>query len=204
MSMRTVIAVVIVLSVGLLAGLRVHQVFGQNVVHRPTTRPAAASPLDFTVTDIDGKPAKLSDYKGKVVMIVNVASKCGFTPQYNALEALYLKDKGKGLVILGFPADNFNHQEPGTDADIKQFCSSKFNVTFPMMSKVSVKGDDQCPLYRFLTDPQTAGPFAGDIGWNFTKFVVDRQGNLTARFASPTKPTDPKLTAAVDAALAAQ
>jgi glutathione peroxidase len=205
MTLRTLITVAIVLSVTLYAGLQAQRVFGQNVVRPPSTRPAAGSggPLDFKVTDIDGTPADLADYKGRVVLIVNVASKCGFTPQYAALEQLYLADKDKGFVILGFPADNFKNQEPGTDAEIKAFCTGKYNVTFPMMSKVSVKGDDKCPLYRFLTERTTAGPFAGEIGWNFTKFVVDRNGNLTARFASATKPTDPRLTGAIDAALAA-
>ena len=213
MASRTVIAVVVVvvLSVGLLAGVRLQRVFGQVTVRPPSSQPAAvgtaehpAGPLDFDVTDIDGKPVRLADYRGKVVMIVNVASKCGFTPQYAALEQLYLADKDKGLVILGFPANNFGHQEPGTNEQIKTFCSSKYDVTFPMMDKVSVKGDDQCPLYKFLTDPATAGPFAGEIGWNFTKFVVDRSGRVTARFASKVTPADPQLTSAVDAALAMQ
>ena len=205
MRLRTVIAVAVVLSVAVYAGVQAQRVFGQNVVRPPSTKPADGSigPLDFKVTDIDGKPVNLADYKGKVVLIVNVASKCGFTKQYADLERLYVADKDKGLVILGFPADNFKNQEPGTDAEIKAFCTAKYNVTFPMMSKVSVKGDDQCPLYKFLTDPATAGPFAGEIGWNFTKFVVDRNGNLTARFASATRPTSAQVTAAVDAALAA-
>ena len=203
MTYRTLIALAVVLAACLYAGVMAQRVFGQNVVRPPSTRPAATGPLDFKVTDIDGKPADLADYKGKVVLIVNVASKCGFTKQYAALEQLYVKDKDKGFVILGFPADNFKNQEPGTDAEIKAFCTAKFDVTFPMMSKVSVKGPDQCPLYKFLTDPTTAGPFAGEIGWNFTKFVVDRNGNLTARFASATTPTDPRLTGAIDAALAA-
>jgi glutathione peroxidase len=203
MSYRTVLAVLIIAFVGVLAGLRVHQVFAASVVQPPSTTRPSASPLDLTVTDIDGHPTQLAQYKGKVVLIVNVASKCGFTPQYAALEKLYKADKDKGLVILGFPANNFGHQEPGTDADIKAFCSSKYDVTFPMMSKVSVKGDDKCPLYKFLTEPATAGPFAGEIGWNFTKFVVDRNGAVIARFASKTTPTDKELTEAVDAALAA-
>ena len=205
MTSRTVaVAVAAVLIAAAFAGWQARGVFGQSVVHAPSTTRPSASPLDLAVTDIDGKPAKLSDYKGKVVMIVNVASKCGFTPQYKGLEALYLKDKDKGLVILGFPANNFGGQEPGTDEQIKTFCSSKYDVTFPMMSKVSVKGDDKCELYKFLTEPATAGAFAGEIGWNFTKFVVDRNGAVVARFPSNVKPTDPKLTGAVDAALAAK
>ncbi len=211
MTTRTVVSVLVVLTVGIFVGLRVQPAFAgpttpPPVVQPPSATPAAAGqgPLSFKVTDIDGKPVDLADYRGKVVMIVNVASKCGFTPQYAGLEKLYLQNKDKGLVILGFPADNFKNQEPGTDAEIKAFCTGKYNVTFPMMSKVSVKGDDKCPLYKFLTEPTTAGPFAGDIGWNFTKFVVDRNGNLTARFPSVTKPDDAKLTGAINVAIAAK
>src|SRR5205085_4548377 len=123
----------------------------------PATQP---SPLDFTVKDIDGKDVNLSDYKGKVVMMVNVASKCGFTPQYKGLEALYRKYKDQGFVILGFPANDFKSQEPGTNEQIKEFCTSKYDVTFPMMSKISVKGDDQHPLYKQLTEAK------GPVTWN--------------------------------------
>jgi glutathione peroxidase len=164
-----------------------------------TTQPV--SPLDFVVKDIDGHDVNLSDYRGKVVMIVNVASKCGYTPQYDALEKLYLADKDRGLVIIGFPANNFKSQEPGTDEEIKKFCSSKYNVTFPLMSKISVKGDDMAPLYQFLTSADKDGKFGGDIAWNFTKFVVDRNGQVVARFASKVKPTDAELVAAVEQAL---
>jgi glutathione peroxidase len=164
-----------------------------------TTQPSG--PLDFTVKDIDGHDVNLSDYRGKVVMIVNVASKCGFTPQYTALEKLYTDDKDRGLVIIGFPANNFHSQEPGTDQEIKTFCTSKYNVTFPMMSKISVKGDDMAPLYQFLTSPDKDGKFGGSIGWNFTKFIIDRNGQVAARFPSKVKPTDPELVAAVEAAL---
>ena len=137
---------------------------------------------DFTMNSIDGQPVSLESYKGKVVLLVNVASKCGFTPQYAALEAVYEKYKDRGLVIVGIPANNFAQQEPGTNAEIKTFCTRKYNVSFPMMSKVSVKGDDQTPLYKFLTDKVTDPQFAGDIKWNFTKFLFDRNGNPVARF----------------------
>jgi glutathione peroxidase len=206
---KTFIAVVM-LAAFVLAGLKVRNVFAASTVADPSTAPAAgsttqpASPLDFAVKDIDGKDVNLSDYRGKVVMIVNVASKCGFTPQYKGLEALYKKYADQGFVIIGFPANNFGHQEPGTDSDIKTFCSSKYDVTFPMMSKISVKGDDKAPLYKFLTEEPTAGKFKGDIGWNFTKFVVDRNGNVMARFASAVTPEDPKLVGAVEKALAAK
>src|SRR3982750_3845496 len=122
----------------------------------------AKSPLDFTVKNIDGKETDLAQLKGKVVLIVNVASKCGYTPQYKGLESLYEAKKDQGLVIVGFPANNFKGQEPGTNEEIKQFCTSKYNVTFPMMSKISVKGDDKHPLYQMLT--QDSGDFKGDIG----------------------------------------
>ncbi len=183
----------------------------KEVIKEPTDMPAQASadgkpvsPLDFTVKDIDGKDKKLSDYRGKVVMMVNVASLCGFTPQYEALESLHKKYSEQGLVVIGFPANNFGAQEPGSDQEIKQFCSTKYKVTFPMMSKISVKDADKAPLYKFLTEEPAAKEFAGDIGWNFTKFLVDRNGNVIARFASQTRPDDPKVTQEVEKALAAK
>jgi glutathione peroxidase len=175
-----------------------------NVVKGPTSRPAQPSALDFAIKDIDGKEQKLSQYRGKVVMLVNVASKCGFTPQYKALEAVYKKYADQGFVIVGLPANNFGGQEPGTNEEIKQFCTSKFDVTFPMMSKISVLGADKAPLYKFLTEQPTAGDFAGDIGWNFTKFLVDRNGNVIARYASQTKPDDKMVTDEIEKALAAK
>src|SRR6202521_1000212 len=135
---------------------------------------AASSIYEFTLPSIDGKPMPLADFKGKVVLVVNVASRCGFTPQYSALEALYEKYKDQGFVIVGFPANNFGAQEPGTNAEIKTFCSRKYNVTFPLYSKISVKGDDQTPLYEYLTK-QTDPSITGEIKWNFTKFLVVRK-----------------------------
>ncbi|HZL38142.1 MAG TPA: glutathione peroxidase [Tepidisphaeraceae bacterium] len=158
--------------------------------------------MDFKVKDIHGQDADLSQYRGKVVMIVNVASKCGFTPQYKGLEALYKKYADKGFVILGFPANNFGHQEPGSDQQIEKFCTSKYDVTFPMMSKISVLGEDKAPLYQYLTEKKTSGDFAGEIGWNFNKFLVDRNGNVFARFASQTKPQDGIVTQEIEKALA--
>jgi glutathione peroxidase len=181
-----------------------------DVEKDPTAAPAASkdnnpvSPLDFTVKTIDGKDKNLADYKGNVVMIVNVASRCGFTPQYKALEALHEKYGDKGLVIIGFPANDFHKQEPGTDEEIKEFCSSKYNVKFPMMSKISVKGDEKAPLYQFLTSDKTNGDFAGEIGWNFTKFVIDRNGNVIARYSSQTKPDAAKVTDEIEKALVAK
>lgn len=164
--------------------------------------PAGAENLyNFTMKSIDGQPVNLSSYKGKVVLLVNVASKCGFTPQYTELEAVYTKYKDRGLVIVGVPANNFGQQEPGTDAEIKTFCSNKYNVTFPMMHKVSVLGDDKTPLYVYLTGEKSDPKFAGEIKWNFTKFLFDKNGNPIARFESPVKPDAPEVTSAIEAAL---
>ena len=165
----------------------------------PTTQPAA---LNFTMKDIDGKPVDLSQYAGKVLLIVNVASKCGNTPQYAGLEAMYAKYKDKGFVILGFPANNFGAQEPGTDLQIKTFCTGKYDVTFPMFSKVSVRGDDITPLYKYLTSVDTKPAPKGDITWNFEKFLISRDGAIAARFTPKTKPENPEVVAAVEAALA--
>jgi glutathione peroxidase len=150
----------------------------------------------FTLNSIDGKPAPLADYKGKVVLIVNVASRCGYTPQYTGLEALYEKYKGQGFVILGFPANNFGAQEPGTNEEIKTFCSRKYNVSFPMYAKISVKGDDQAPLYKYLTTETPSG-ITGDIKWNFTKFLVDRNGNVVQRFEPAVTPDSQEMTNAI-------
>ena len=156
---------------------------------------------DFTMRSIDGDHVSLKNYQSKVVLLVNVASKCGFTPQYAALESVYEKYKDKGLVIVGIPANNFAQQEPGTDEEIKKFCSNKYNVTFPMMSKVSVLGDDKTPLYVFLTGKESDPQFAGDIKWNFTKFLFDRNGNPVARFEPNVTPDSPQVTAAIESAL---
>jgi glutathione peroxidase len=142
---------------------------------------------DFVMKTIDGKDKSLSDYKGKVLMIVNVASKCGHTPQYKGLEELYEKYKDKGFMILGFPANNFLRQEPGTNEEIKKFCTLNYGVTFDMFSKISVKGDDQHPLYRFLTKDS---PAPGAIKWNFQKYLVDRKGNVVEKIEPGTEPMD--------------
>ena len=163
---------------------------------------ATGSIYDFNLKTIDGQPTTLKAYQGKVVLLVNVASKCGFTPQYAGLEALYEKYKDRGLVIVGVPANNFAQQEPGTNEEIKTFCSRKYNVTFPMMSKVSVLGDDKTPLYTFLTSKDTDPKFGGDIKWNFTKFLFDRKGNPIDRFEPNVTPDSPQVTAAIEAALA--
>jgi len=162
---------------------------------------AGRSIYDFTMKSIDGQQVSLKSYHGKVVLLVNVASKCGFTPQYAGLEAVYEKYKDRGLVIVGVPANNFAQQEPGTNEEIKKFCSNKYNVTFPMMAKVSVLGDDETPLYRFLTDASANPSIGGDIKWNFTKFLFDRNGNPVARFEPAVKPDSPEVTAAIESTL---
>jgi glutathione peroxidase len=174
---------------------------------------------DIPLTTIDGTPTTLDAYKGDVLLIVNVASQCGLTPQYEALERVYEQHRDKGFAVLGFPANNFGAQEPGTDAEIAEFCTTKFSVAFPMFSKISVVGEDQHPLYTALT---TAAPRAEgepdtfrerlrgfgmtpnedpDVLWNFEKFLVDREGNVVTRFAPTVTPDDPLVTSAIEAAL---
>jgi len=162
---------------------------------------AEKSVLDFTLKNIDGKEAKLSDYRGKVLLLVNVASQCGYTPQYEGLQAIYAKYRDQGLVVIGFPANNFGGQEPGTNEEIKQFCTAKYKVSFPMFAKISVKGADIHPLYKFLTSKETNPEFGGDITWNFNKFLVDRSGKVIARFETKEKPEGEKVTQAVENAL---
>ncbi len=164
--------------------------------------PTQNTVFDFTMKNIDGTDVPLSNFKGKVLLIVNVASKCGYTPQYAGLEALYKKYHDRGFEILGFPANNFLSQEPGTDDEIKQFCTTKYDITFPLFSKISVKGNDQHPLYRFLTSEETNPSFSGDIKWNFQKFLVGREGKVTARFDPGVKPLSEEMTTAVEKALA--
>ena len=168
---------------------------------RPDGGPGGRSIYDFTMKDIDGRQVNLSGFRGKVVLVVNVASRCGFTPQYEGLQKLYLKYQGQGFVILGFPANNFGFQEPGTNAEIKTFCSAKYNVTFPIFSKISVKGDDIDPLYKFLTDKGSDPQFGGDIKWNFNKFLIDRNGSVIGRFEPQIKPESDQVVQAIEKAL---
>jgi glutathione peroxidase len=160
--------------------------------------------LDFKVKTIDGQEVALDKYKGDVLLIVNTASKCGYTPQYEGLEAVFEKYKDKGFQVLAFPANEFGKQEPGSDAEIKEFCKSKYDVTFPIFSKIVVKGSGIHPLYQFLTNRQSNGKFGGEIPWNFTKFLVDRQGHVIARFEPKVEPESPEVTKAIETALAAQ
>lgn len=162
----------------------------------------AGSPWAFTVKDIQGNDVDLSKYKGQVAMIVNVASKCGLTPQYEQLNTIYEKYKDQGFVMLGFPANNFMGQEPGTNEQIQEFCKVNYGVTFDMFSKISVKGKDMAPLYQFLTSKEKNGEFGGNISWNFEKFLVGRDGKVIARFNPRTKPNATEVIAAIEKALA--
>jgi glutathione peroxidase len=162
----------------------------------------AESIYDIKLKDIDGKDTTLAAYKGKVLLIVNVASKCGLTPQYKALEALQQKYKAKGFTVLGFPCNQFNGQEPGSNAEIKEFCSSNFGVTFPMFDKLEVNGDNRHPLYVALAGEKS--PFPGNIKWNFNKFLIGKGGKILKRFEPKTTPESPEVTEAIEAALAAK
>ena len=172
----------------------------------PTTRPTQGAPvpavLNFTMKSLDGKDVPLSKYQGKVVLMVNTASKCGYTPQYKGLEALYRKYADKGLVVVGFPSNDFGHQEPGTNDEISTFCSTRYGVTFDLFSKVDVKGADQCDLYKYLTSPDTDPQFPGEVKWNFEKFLIAKDGTIVQRFRSKVTPESEELVKAVEAELA--
>ncbi len=159
--------------------------------------PAAQNIHDFTLNSIEGQPVPLAQYRGQVVLIVNVASRCGFTPQYQGLEALYRTYKSRGLVVLGFPANNFLWQEPGSNEEIKAFCMRQYNVTFPMFAKVSVKGKDKTDLYKYLTNKNSNPGTGGEIVWNFTKFLTDADGKVIARFGPSVSPEAPELVRAI-------
>jgi glutathione peroxidase len=161
-----------------------------------------ASVYDFKVQDIDGKDVNLSKYQGKVLLIVNTASQCGNTPQYEGLEAIYQKYKDRGFEVLAFPANEFGHQEPGTNSEIKAFCTSTYHTSFPLFSKIVVKGNGIHPLYQFLTSKETDPKFGGDVTWNFAKFLVNRKGEVVARFEPGAKPETKQVTGAIESALA--
>jgi glutathione peroxidase len=165
--------------------------------------PVKKSPLDYTVKNIDGKEIALTKYKGNVVLIVNTASRCGYTPQYASLEKLYQKYKDKGLRILAFPSNDFGQQEPGKESEIKEFCTLQYKTTFDLFEKVATKGDSAAPVYKHLTSKETNPKYAGPIEWNFTKFLVGRDGKVSGRFKSGVDPMSPEFTAAVEEALKA-
>jgi len=185
----------VILAAAGIAGLRAN-------AQAAAMKTAAAPVLSFTMPSLAGRKVHLSRYQGKVILMVNTASKCGFTPQYAGLEALYKRFKSKGFVILGFPSNDFGHQEPGTDKQISIFCTSHYGVTFPMFSKVDVKGPHQCALYHYLTGHKTDPRFAGVVKWNFEKFLISRNGKIVARFRSPIKPESAILVHAVETQLA--
>ena len=162
---------------------------------------AAAPALDFTLKSLDGKVVDLSTYKGKVVMIVNVASKCGLTPQYEQLQDLHEKYSGQGLAILGFPCNQFKGQEPGSAQEIRKFCSANYGVEFDMFSKIEVNGDGADDLYKYLKSVSTSPQGSGEISWNFEKFVLDRSGNVVARFQPRTRPDDPAVVSLIESKL---
>ena len=162
---------------------------------------AMAGPLGFTMAGIDGKPVDLSKYRGKVVLLVNVASECGYTPQYKGLQELHEKYGKDGLVVVGVPSNDFGRQEPGTNEEILKFCQSNYKVTFPLLAKVAIKGDGKVPLYQFLTSAETNPKFSGEIGWNFEKFLVGRSGEVVGRFKSGVAPDSEPLTGAIRAEL---
>ena len=171
------------------------------VSHNAQAQQSSPTIYDFTMKTIDGKNKSLADFKGKAVLIVNTASLCGHTPQYRSLETLYKQYKDQGFVVLAFPENNFKNQEPGTDEEIKKFCDLKYHVTFPVFSKISVKGDDIAPLYLYLT---TKLRFNGPITWNFNKFLVNPQGQVVARFDSKIDPLDPQVVAEIRKSLPAK
>ena len=175
--------------------------FMGNIFSQDTVPLPLKTVYGFSVNTIDGENISLDSYKGKVLLIVNVASECGHTPQYTGIEQLYQRYKDKGLVVLGFPSNDFGAQEPGTNADIKTFCSSKFNVTFPLFSKVKVRGEGAIPLYEFLTDIEKNGVNADPVKWNFQKFLIGRDGVVIRSFASTVKPENADLKKEIEAAL---
>jgi len=164
--------------------------------------PVTKTVYDFKMKNIDEKEVSLSEYKGKVLLIVNVASLCGNTPQYKDIEAMYEKYKDKGLVVLGFPANNFMGQEPGSDEKIKEFCTKEYHVTFPMFSKISVKGSDMHPLYKYLTSKEENGVIDAPVKWNFQKFLIGRDGHVITSIGNHTSVTDADVVKSVEAALA--
>ena len=194
MSKIMIVVSALVVGWGLIAGLHTVQADQEGMIMAAKT----TSIYDFTMDDIDGKPVNLSQYRGKVLLVVNTASMCGNTPQYSELETMYETYQEKGFEILAFPANNFGQQEPGTNQEIKNFCFTKYSLTFPLFSKISVKGDDKHPLYHYLTEQS---PFPGEVEWNFQKYLIDRSGNVVARYHHRTKPLSEEIVRGVETAL---
>jgi glutathione peroxidase len=165
---------------------------------------APPAALNFTMNSLDGKPVDLAKYQGNVVLMVNVASQCGYTPQYEGLQELHKRYASRGLRLLGFPSNDFGEQEPGSNSEIADFCKKNFGVEFDMHSKIRVVGNSKAPLYKYLTSAQTNPKFAGEIEWNFEKFLIGRNGQVIARFKSPVEPLSKEMTTAIEAALASK
>jgi glutathione peroxidase len=199
--MRRMIIVFVSVSIPVVALLCAFFLMKNPTGSNAQTKGTMNSIHDITVKDIKGNSFKLDRYKGKVLLIVNVASQCGYTPQYEGLQNVYQKYQSQGLVVLGFPANNFGGQEPGTEEEIMDFCSTNYHVTFPMFSKISATGSDIHPLYKFLTGKETNPQFAGKITWNFNKFLIDKNGKPIARFDSSDKPESGKVTQVIEQAL---
>jgi glutathione peroxidase len=192
---RLIAISIFVMSFGFMPGL----LDARAAEERPLLASKTMSLYDFTMDDIDGKPINLKQYQGKVLLVVNTASLCGNTPQYTDLETLYEQYHEQGFEVLAFPANNFGQQEPGTNAEIKGFCLTKYSVSFPLFSKISVKGSDKHPLYQYLTEQS---PFPGEVEWNFQKYLIDRSGNVVGRFHHRTKPLAPEVVKEVERTLA--
>lgn len=192
---RLIAISIFVMSFGFMPGL----LDARAAEERPLLASKTMSLYDFTMDDIDGKPIDLKQYQGKVLLVVNTASLCGNTPQYTDLETLYEQYHEQGFEVLAFPANNFGQQEPGTNAEIKGFCLTKYSVSFPLFSKISVKGSDKHPLYQYLTEQS---PFPGEVEWNFQKYLIDRSGNVVGRFHHRTKPLAPEVVKEVERTLA--
>jgi glutathione peroxidase len=198
--------VVVVCGLGVVAGCTSGYLFDLPAAQAEEKGPVlmaskTASIYNFTLDDIDGKPVSLDQFRGKVLLVVNTASFCGNTPQYADLQIMYEQYNDKGFEILAFPANNFGQQEPGTNAEIKNFCYTRYSLTFPLFSKISVKGPDKHPLYQYLTEQS---PFPGEVEWNFQKYLVDRSGNVVGRFHHRTKPLAPEVVKEVERVLAAK
>lgn len=166
-----------------------------------TNMPTAKSIYEISALDIDGKDINLGKYKGKVLLFVNTASKCGYTPQYKGLQAIYDKYKERGFVVLGFPSNDFGGQEPGTEKEIKEFCTFRYKVTFPMFAKITIKGGGKHPLYKYLTSKETNPKFSGEVTWNFNKFLVSRKGKIIGRFSSRETPESKEVISSIEKAL---
>ena len=171
---------------------------------KPQESAKVAAPLNFTMNSLDGKPVNLAKFQGNVVLMVNVASACGYTPQYEGLEELHKRYSARGLRLLGFPSNDFGQQEPGTNAEIADFCKKNYGVEFDMFSKIDVLGSTKAPLYKYLTSSQTNPRFSGEVEWNFEKFLIGRNGQVIGRFKSPVEPLSKEMISAIEAALAAK